>query len=247
MTQFNSAGLSLAYEALGAGPPIVLVHGFASNRVVNWKGTGWFEALADAGFRVIALDCRGHGESDKPHAQAAYRLSRHVEDVLALMDHLGIAKAALMGYSMGARIVFELLLAHPGRVAKAVLGGVGLPHRDPEFTEAVAAAFEAPDISAVTDPVGSRFRKFAERQRGDLKALAACFRAIHEPLSRDDVPKIAAPVLVVAGEKDDLITDPEGFAATIPGARLVTVPDRDHMTTVGDPRYKDAVLNFLGR
>lgn len=247
MTHFNSGGLSIVYEVVGEGPPVVLVHGFASNRAVNWMGTGWFAALADAGYRVIALDCRGHGESDKPHAQAAYRLGRHVEDVLALMDHLGVAKASLMGYSMGARIVFEFLLAHPERVVKAVLGGVGLPHRDPKFTEAVAVALEAPDASAITDPVGLRYRKFAERQRGDLAALAACFRAIHEPLTRSGTPQVAVPVLVVAGEKDDQIIDPEGFAATIPGARLVTVPGRDHMTTVGDPRFKDAVLNFLGR
>lgn len=246
MTHFQSDGLSLAYESVGDGPPIILVHGFASNRAVNWEGPNWFGALAAAGYRVVALDCRGHGESDKPHDVEAYRLSRHVQDVVALMDHLHITAAPLIGYSMGARIVLKLLLTRPARVTKAVLGGLGLPEREPKFVEAVAQAFEAPDLSTITDPIARRFRGFAERQGGDLLALAACFRGVHGPFDLLEAARIASPVLIVVGEKDDQITDPEALAAAIPGAHLVTVPERDHMTVVGDPRFKDAVLKFLG-
>ena len=247
MTHFRSEGLSLAYEAVGEGPPVILVHGFASNRVVNWKGTSWLDALANAGYRVVALDCRGHGESDKPRAVEAYRLTRHVRDVEALMDHLGIAKASFVGYSMGARIVLKLLLTQPARATKAVLGGLGLPERDPAFVETVARAFEAADLSSVTDPLALRFRSFAERQGGDLLALAACFRGVHGPFDLSDAARIAVPVLIVAGEKDDHVTKPAVLAAAIPGARLVEVPGRDHMTVVGDPRFKDAALEFLRR
>jgi pimeloyl-ACP methyl ester carboxylesterase len=243
---FRSDGLSLAYEVLGEGPPVILVHGFASNRNVNWERTSWYEALADAGYRVVALDCRGHGESDKPRDVVAYQIDRHVRDVTTLMDHLGLAKAALMGYSMGARIVLKLLLTQPARATKVVLGGLGLPERDPAFVETVARAFEAPDMSAVTDPIARRFRGFAERQGGDLKALAACFRGVHGRFDLSEASRITVPVHIVVGENDDHVTKPAALAAAIPGARLVTIAGRDHMTVVGDPRFKSVVLEFLG-
>jgi pimeloyl-ACP methyl ester carboxylesterase len=242
---FRSQGLSLAYETLGEGPPVILVHGFASHRAVNWKGTGWLEALSKSGYRAVAYDARGHGESDKPRDMAAYRLERHAGDLAALMDHLRIAQAPLIGYSMGARIVLKLLLEEPERVTKAVLGGLGLPERDPAFVEAVARALEAPDPASVADPLAARFRSFAERHKGDLLALAACFRGVHEKLDLSHAASVAAPVLVVVGAKDDHVMRPEALAAAIPRARLVTIPDRDHMTVVGDPRFKDAVLAFL--
>lgn len=244
---FRSEGLRIAYETTGAGPPVILVHGFASSHRINWLETGWMEAVAQAGFRAIALDCRGHGASDKPHTVEAYRVTRHVQDVCALMDHLDARRARFIGYSMGARIVLALLLSHPGRVEKAVAGGFGLPARDPEAVERIARAFEAEDASGVSDPVALRFRRFAERHGGDLKALAACFRGVvQDPFGLADLAAIACPVLVVAGGKDDQIVRPEALAAAIPGARLVTIPGRDHMTVVGDPRFKAAALDFLG-
>jgi pimeloyl-ACP methyl ester carboxylesterase len=245
VTSFRSEGLSLAYDDAGEGPPVILVHGFASNRAVNWKGTSWFAALAYAGYRLVAFDCRGHGESDKPRDVEAYRLSRHVQDVEALMDHLKIASAAFLGYSMGARIVLKLLLTRPARTTKAVLGGLGLPEREPKFVEAVARALEAPDRASVADPIAMRFRSFAERQGGDLAALAACFRGVHGPFDLSGAAGIQAPVLIVVGENDDHVSNPAALADAIPHARLVTVAGRDHMTVVGDQRFKNVVLDFL--
>lgn len=243
---FRSDGLLIAYETAGSGPPVILVHGFASSHRINWLETSWMEALAQAGFRAIALDCRGHGGSDKPRAAEAYRLAHHVHDLRALMDHLDLQRANLIGYSMGARIVLALLLEEPVRGEKVVVGGFGLPTRDPQFVERVARALEAPDASANADPVALRFRRFAERHGGDLVALAACFRGVvQEPFGLADLAAVTCPVLVVAGAKDDQIVRPEDLAAAIPGARLVTIPGRDHMTVVGDPRFKSAALDFF--
>src|SRR5262245_44224221 len=125
MPKFDSAGVAIAYEDLGEGPPIVLVHGLASERRNNWKEPRWFDTLTAAGRRVIPLDCRGHGESDKPHDPAAYAVELVSGDVLRLMDHLGVERADLMGYSMGSRISASLLARHGDRFGAAVLGGVG--------------------------------------------------------------------------------------------------------------------------
>src|SRR6202034_3261604 len=109
----------------GQGEPIMLVHGFASNKEVNWVYPGWVTALTRAGRRVIALDNRGHGQSTKLYEPAAYHSAVMAEDVRALMDHIGLPRADVMGYSMGARITAFLALAHPDRVRAAVLGGLG--------------------------------------------------------------------------------------------------------------------------
>ncbi len=110
----------------GEGEPIVLVHGFASNKEVNWVFPGWVTTLTGAGRRVIALDNRGHGASTKLYDPAAYHSSIMAEDVRALLDHLSLRRADVMGYSMGARITAYLALAHPQRVRSAVLGGLGI-------------------------------------------------------------------------------------------------------------------------
>ena len=130
MATFDSGGAAIHYEVFGQGKPIVLVHGFASSLQGNWVSTGWIEALTPIR-RVVALDCRGHGESDKPHDPEAYAGDAMAEDVTLLMDHLGIEKADLFGYSMGGRISMQLLASHPERFTSVVLGGVGrLPGGD---------------------------------------------------------------------------------------------------------------------
>ncbi len=123
---FEHDGLRLAYRQDGEGDPILLIHGFASSSLVNWVSPGWFRTLTEAGYRVIAIDNRGHGLSAKPHDADEYTPTKMAADAAALLDHLGIEKAHVMGYSMGARISAFLALEHPERVHSAVFGGLGI-------------------------------------------------------------------------------------------------------------------------
>jgi pimeloyl-ACP methyl ester carboxylesterase len=248
MPSFSHDGVDIAFLDQGEGEPIVLVHGFASNKEVNWVTPGWMATLTGAGRRAIALDNRGHGASTKLYDPAAYHSRLMAEDVRALLDHLGLPRADVMGYSMGARITAYLALAHPDRVRSAILGGLGSQLVDGVgLPEALAEGLEAPSLAAVTDPTARMFRSFAEQTRSDLRALAACLRGSRQTLSRAEVARIAVPLLVAVGSKDAVAGSPQELAALIPGARALTIPNRDHMLAVGDKVYKVGVLDFLGQ
>src|SRR5579863_4124087 len=164
MPNFAHDGVEIAFLDEGEGEPIVLVHGFGSNKDVNWVAPGWVATLTRAGRRVIALDNRGHGASTKLYDPALYHRGIMAEDVRALLDHLGLPRADVMGYSLGGRITALLVEKHPQRVRSAILGGVGihLVERAGLPSPAIAAALEAPTRADVTDPTGRTFRVFAE-------------------------------------------------------------------------------------
>ncbi|MGC1466556.1 MAG: alpha/beta hydrolase [Pseudolabrys sp.] len=246
MTSFKNDGVEIDYLDEGEGDPIVLVHGFASNKDVNWVFTNWVTTLTRAGRRVIALDNRGHGKSGKLYDPAAYAVGIMAEDVRALLDHLAIARADVMGYSMGGRITAFLALAHPQRVRSAILGGIGIRLVDGAGLPAnIAEALEAPSLDDVSDPTGHLFRSFAQQTKSDLKALAACIRGSRQILTREQAASIGVPVLVAVGTKDNVAGEAEPLAALIPGARLLDIPGRDHMLAVGDKAFKAGVLEFL--
>ncbi len=248
MPQFTHDSVEIAYLDEGSGEPIVLVHGFASNKEVNWVGPGWVAALTRAGRRVIALDDRGHGASAKLYDPAAYHSAIMAEDVRALLDHLDLPLADVMGYSMGARITAFLALKHPDRVRSAVLGGLGIRLVEGVgLPDTIATALEAPSLADVSDPTAYMFRAFAEQTKSDLRALAACLRGSRQTLSRDEVGRIAVPLLVAVGSKDPIAGSPDELAALIPGARALAIPDRDHMLAVGDRNFKAAVSDFLSQ
>jgi pimeloyl-ACP methyl ester carboxylesterase len=247
MPSFTHDGVDIAFLDEGAGEPIVLVHGFASNKEVNWVAPGWVSTLTRAGRRVVALDNRGHGASTKLYDPAAYHSAIMADDVRALLDHLDLPRADVMGYSMGARNTVFLALANPGRVRSAVLGGVGirLVGGVGLKPDTIAEALEAPSLAEVSDPTGHVFRAFAEQTKSDLRALAACMRGSRQPLDRDALARIAVPVLVAAGTKDVIAGSGAELAALMPGARALAIPDRDHMLAVGDRVFKAGVLQFL--
>ena len=246
MHKFNSGGVQIAYETAGEGPPILLIHGFASNGRVNWWDTGWVKTLADSGRRVITFDHRGHGDSEKLYDSTLYPAAEMAEDARRLLDHLGIGQADVMGYSMGARVSAFLSIAHPARVRRAVFAGLASRMiTGVGGAEAIARALEAPSRADVADPGARAFRIFAEQTKSDLKALAACIRSSREKIAAEDLARITVPVLVVAGEKDDVAGDVETLVQAIPGAEGLTLPGRNHMNAVGDRGYKDAVLACL--
>ena len=247
MHKFNSDSVEIAFDDVGQGEPVLLIHGFASNGRVNWVDTGWVKTLVDGGFRVITMDNRGHGESEKLYNPDLYSAAEMAEDARRLLDHLEIPRAHVMGYSMGARIAAFLTIAHSSRVGAAIFAGLASRMitgvgGGPE----IAKALEAASLLDVTDVSARTFRVFAEQTRGDLKALAACIKSSRVKITSEMLATIKVPVLVVVGEKDDVAGEIGPLLAAIPGATGVTLPRRNHMSAVGDNQYKEAVLTFLG-
>ncbi len=244
-----SETIQIAYEVAGAGAPLVLVHGFASSRVTTWRGPGWYGALTTAGRQVIALDVRGHGESSKPHRQDDYDEGELALDVVRVLDHLGHAKADVMGYSMGGFITMRLLHDAQDRVRRAVIAGLGDNYygRGVVESEAIASALRADDAATVTDAVPRQFRLFAEQGRNDLEALALCMTRARLVFDAAALGHLRVPALIVVGEKDTITGGPAMLARAIPGAQVTIIAGRDHMSTVGDKVFKTAVLEFLGR
>lgn len=248
-SRFSHSGMEFSYFDEGArdGAPTLLIHGFASSAMVNWVHPGWLQTLADAGRRVIAIDNRGHGQSAKPHDSAAYHPSLMAGDSAALLDHLGIAKADVIGYSMGARISAFLALEHSERVRSLVWGGlgIGLIHGVGEW-DPIAEALLAPSIDAVTHPRGLMFRSFADKTGSDRTALAACIASNRVLVTEAEAARIMQPVLIAVGTRDDIAGDPHALADLLPDARAIDIPNRDHMLAVGDRVFKKAVLEFYG-
>jgi pimeloyl-ACP methyl ester carboxylesterase len=248
MPSFKNVDVEIAYLDEGEGEPIVLVHGFASTKEVNWVQPGWVSTLNRAGRRVVALDNRGHGGSSKLYDPAAYHSAAMADDVRALLDHLQIARADVMGYSMGARITAFLAIKHAERVRSAIFGGLGIRLVEGVgLPESIAEALEASSLDDVRDPTGHMFRAFAEQTRSDLRALAACIRGSRQTLTRAQVEAIRAPILVAVGTKDLVAGSAKALAALIPGARALDIPNRDHMLAVGDKDYKAGVIDFLNQ
>lgn len=246
MPFFDSDGVKIHYDDRGQGDPVVLIHGFASSAQHNWGVTGWLDLLA-RDHRVVAPDCRGHGQSEKPHDRAAYRGSIMEDDVIRLMDHLGIGRARLMGYSMGGRISMGLLVRYPERFRAVVLGGIGqsIAVSDSARRNAIVEGLLAMDVSSIQSETPRQFRKFAEANRSDLKALAACMGAERSQVAASLFAQNRVPVLIAVGTRDTIVGSARGLAESIKNSRLVEIEGRDHLNTPGDKRYKEAVLEFF--
>ncbi len=250
MDSFESDGVRIAYidvpPASGGGDAILLIHGFASNHAVNWVNTQWVRTLAQAGYRTIALDNRGHGESEKLYDPEAYSSEAMASDAVHLLDHLGIERAHIMGYSMGARITAHIALDHTSRVRTALIGGLGMHLVEGRgLPSGIAEALEAPAGTPASNPTAAAFRTFAEQTRSDLRALAACMRGSRQTLSRSELAQIEVPVLVSVGTLDTVAGSGPGLAALMPDARALELEGKDHSTAVGAKAHREGVLAFL--
>ena len=246
MMTFDHDGLSLRYIDEGTGPVVLLIHGFASNIEMNWIGPGWVAFLADRGYRVVAIDNRGHGKSDKPHDPDAYQPRRMVDDAVALLDRLDVDSAIWFGYSMGARIGAFAALRRPARLNALVLGGLGMGLvTGLDGADGIAEALLADDPTSVTGARPQMFRTFADKTGSDRRALAACIQTSREVLAAEDVARIECPALVAVGSRDDLAGSAEGLAKLIPNGRTLDIPNRDHMLAVGDAVFRRGVADFL--
>ena len=246
MPDFDSGGTRIHYYPSGPedGRPTVLVHGFCSNFQLNWVGSRWVDTLTGSGRRVIGIDNRGHGRSEKPHDPEAYG-PQMVQDVLNLVDHLGIAKVDYVGYSMGSQIGLRFLAMHPERVGRAVMAGIGLNVTTPwRHADAIARRLRGEPVA--DSPAAEMFYNFAVSVPGnDLEALACCTLGHAEPLTDDQLRAIGTPVLVAVGGADPIVRDPRGLAGLLPAAEFFEIPGRDHTTAVPSRAIKERALEFL--
>lgn len=246
MQSFSHDGFDLACLDRGEGDPVLLIHGFASSILVNWINPGWVKTLEEAGYRVLAFDHRGHGRSSKSYDEADYTPQKMASDAAALLDHAGIGRAHVFGYSMGARVAAFMALEHPDRVATLILGGLGSGLVDGVGDwDPIAAALRADDPATVTHPRGKMFRAFADQTRSDRLALAACISRSRAELTPAEVGAISQPTLVAVGTRDDIAGSPAKLAAMLPAGEAFEVVGRDHMLSVGDRTFKQRALEFL--
>jgi pimeloyl-ACP methyl ester carboxylesterase len=248
MPSFHNGAVEIAYLDEGEGDPVLLVHGFASSKNVNWVYPTWVSELRKSGRRVVALDNRGHGDSEKLYDPRQYSIATMAGDVVALLDHLDIPRADVMGYSLGARMTAWLGRHAPERLRSAILGGIGIAMIEGGGPgENVAVALEAPSLDDVTDPVGRTFRAFADQTRSDRLALAACLRGSRGLMTREDAAGISVPALIAVGTVDEVAGSAQELGNIIPGSEVLDIPNRDHMRAVGDKTYKTGVADFLSR
>ena len=253
-------GLNIHYDTEGAGPEVVMIHGFESSFERNWKRPGMTDALA-AENRCVMIDCRGHGESDKPYDPEMYG-AKMLNDVIDLLDHLNINKANILGYSMGSSISLNMVLTHPERVKSAILGGFGL--RDPDQADREARrsqrildALLADSMDSI-DPrnrLGREFRRVAEEGNADLKALAAIRMGSDKnkwPVSlmnretlAQNIRSITVPLMTVIGNDDLIRGDRSSLAMLVPDGCHFQIEGKDHLTAVPDPRFHMVVKAFL--
>lgn len=251
MKTFDSNGVRIAYDDVGEGYPIILLHGFAADSRLNWKVTGWYKRLQYAGYRVVAPDCRGHGRSDKPTDPAAYAPELIAADVTGLMDHLGIEKADLFGYSMGGRNAGWIMTRRQDRFSSVIIGGVGLnllKVGDPEYWE--NRGFELTADNRKTEnlavPAMAPLYEKVTKLGGRLAALSACLLGSFPSMAAGEFSGVDIPVMVIAGSRDTVSGSPIPLAEAIPHARAVIVPGRSHVTVINDGFFQGAVLGFLG-
>lgn len=246
MQFFAHDGFDIAFIDQGEGDPVLLIHGFASSHMVNWVSPGWVKTLTEAGYRAIALDNRGHGASTKSYDPDDYTPERMAGDAAALLSHLELPRAHVMGYSMGARVAAFLALQEPAMVATLVFGGLGVGMVDGVGDwDPIAAALLANDPAEIATSRGKMFRAFADQTKSDRRALAACIATSRELLTEADMARITQPTLVAVGTKDDIGGDPDELAALMPNAESFAIDGRDHMLAVGDHSFKKRVLEFL--
>jgi pimeloyl-ACP methyl ester carboxylesterase len=246
MQFFHHDGFDLAFIDRGDGEPVLLIHGFGSSHIVNWVTPGWVKTLTQAGYRVIAFDNRGHGASSKSYEPEDYRARKMAGDAAALLDQLGIPRAHVMGYSMGARIAAFMALEYPQNVATLIFGGLGegmvkgVGDWDP-----IADALLAADPASITHPRGKMFRAFADQTKSDRRALAACIRTSRDLVGADEIAGIYQPTLVAVGTTDEIAGSPSKLAELMPHGEAFAIEGRDHMLSVGDRTFKKKALEFL--
>jgi pimeloyl-ACP methyl ester carboxylesterase len=255
---FDSRGVKIHYVVEGRGEPVVLIHGYAANIQFQWVLPGILKALAKD-YQVIALDLRGHGLSGKPHDPSLYGMEV-VEDVVRLLDHLGIQKAHVVGYSMGAYITLKLITKHPDRIRSAILGGGGWAKTfEADLRDALAESLEqgngiGPLLLRLNPP--GRPKPTEEHIKAvsalvmavnDVKALVALTRGVSEVFNvpEEDLKRCQVPTLCIVGAIDPLKQGVDDLNGRLSNLKVVVIPGADHMNAFWRPQFMQGVTRFL--
>ncbi len=227
-----SDGVKIHYLTLGkSGTPVVLIHGYTGSAEGNWFSNGIAQALAK-NHRVAAIDCRGHGMSDKPYDADKYGSDRMPRDVIELMDHLSFQKAHIHGYSMGGSITAQLLAHHPDRFLTAAFGGSGIREVDPEWVAKVPKDQPGPDpLEAEAS------KKLLEAPNRDQKALDVIRQGLQArgqqaAVNRLDLTTITFPVLAINGEFDSPNAKTVRMQRELKNFKSVVLPGKSHLTAI---------------
>jgi pimeloyl-ACP methyl ester carboxylesterase len=221
----DAGGVKLWYCVQGKGQPVVLIHGWLSSAGINWVLPGT-TGLLGRDYRVIALDVRGHGLSEKPAKEEDYG-PELVEDVVRLLDHLQIKKAHIVGYSMGGIIAAKFIAKHPDRVLSGTLGGMGWLKDG-----GVAQMF---------------FAQIGKNDR-EAKALAVCGRSLAKlALTEAEIKSIKVPVAVLAGDKDDVVK--KLYLEPLKKVRkdwpVIEIEDANHITCSFKPQFREELAAWI--
>jgi pimeloyl-ACP methyl ester carboxylesterase len=228
-----------------SGTPVVLVHGFASGGLLNWHHSGWTRVLGRAGFRVIAIDQRGHGASSKPHTPDAYTMPLLVTDLLDVLDTFMLDETLFVGYSLGARVGWQACLDLPDRLTRAVLGGI--PDGDPLTRFRTDEARECLETgTAPTDKLTAAYVKMASGIRGnDLEALISLVEGMRGGAQPDPANPPQQPVLFATGSEDAILEKSRTLATAAPNSEFFEIPGRNHFNAPTSKDFRDAALAFL--
>jgi pimeloyl-ACP methyl ester carboxylesterase len=232
MPYVNNQGVRIHYEVEGEGPLLVLQYGFSAN-LRGWRDYGYVEGLKND-YRLILVDARGHGASDKPHNVEAYTSQARVDDILAVLDDLTLSKAHYFGYSMGGWIGFALAKYAPERFHSLMIGGMHPYNRDPEplnqRVELLRKGMEAyvATMEASAGPLPPHVRALA--LANDAEALIAATLGVRDDPGFEDVlPTMTMPCLVYIGEADAAYLSAKDAVKHMPNVTLVSLPDLNHM------------------
>jgi pimeloyl-ACP methyl ester carboxylesterase len=224
---------------------VIAVHGFASNAVANWHATGWTRDLTRGGFRVVALDQRGHGLSDKPRDPDAYSMGQLVLDLLAVMDTYMLDDAQYAGYSLGARVGWQAALDLEGRISRAVLGGI--PDGQPLTrvkTDQARAYIELG--TPIEDPITNAYITMASNIEGnDLSALMALVDGMRDSIQPDPMNPPRQEILFATGSEDAILERSKSLAAASPRGSFYEIPGRNHFNAPTSREFRDVALEFL--
>ena len=241
MEMFKSFdGVQIAYWDQGEGEPILLLHGFTANSHINWELSGIAENLLKTGRRVIMMDARGHGESDKPHASYSYWNRAMAKDVGGLAEHLILYDYDILGYSMGAKVAIEASLMF-GRMRSLVLSGLDIYEEGWTLSDKERRAKVKSMLS--DNPEGKdEYWKYAEKTGGDRKAFAARLEgSIYPEFSHWDLKKIHLPVLILNGTREYDVSEAASF---FPNAKGVSLRG-SHVTLLRNKSFSNQVITFL--
>lgn len=251
MLHFSNEGISLAYEVHGAGQPVVMLHGAAVTFTGNFDACGWIDPLTTRGLQVIGLDFRGHGASDKPADATLHGTTALTSDVIALLDHLDIDQACLVGFSIGTTIGLHALHTHPKRFRAAALVATGEgiigsgAYQFPAILPPLVDVLRLPETPSDASPGHVIYSMMAEQVAGDRAGVAAALAGEYPPCSVDEAASVDIPVLVVSGDEDVVLGQGRRLAETLPRSRYLEIAGANHFSLAVDESVQQAVAEFL--